>query len=200
MESVGQLIRRLRLKKGEPLRTVAAFLDIDPAVLSKIETGHRRVTRKQVERLAGYFGAEKKEMLVAWLSDRIVSEIGGESYTREALKVAEEKLHYSDISQVTLSKIQKAVNKELKKYPQVSKAWIFGSYARDEKNYLSDIDLIIDVPGKKDFSLFDLFQIQHDLENFLGKKVDIVIKGALKPVAWQTAQNDLKLIYARKDI
>jgi len=200
MESVGQLIRRLRLKKGEPLRTVAAFLDIDPAVLSKIETGHRRVTRKQVERLAGYFDAEKKEMLVAWLSDRIVSEIVGESYTGEALKVAEEKLHYSDISQVTLSKIQKAVNKELKKYPQVSKAWIFGSYARDEKNYLSDIDLIIDVPGRKDFSLFDLFQIQHDLENFLGKKVDIVIKGALKPVAWQTAQNDLKLIYARKDI
>ncbi len=200
MESVGQLIRRLRLKKGEPLRTVAAFLDIDPAVLSKIETGHRRVTRKQVERLAGYFGAEKKEMLVAWLSDRIVSEIVGESYTGEALKVAEEKLHYSDISQVTLSKIQKAVNKELKKYPQVSKAWIFGSYARDEKNYLSDIDLIIDVPARKDFSLFDLFQIQHDLENFLGKKVDIVIKGALKPVAWQTAQNDLKLIYARKDI
>ena len=37
MKTAGQIIRDLRLIKGFPLRKVAAFLDIDQAVLSKIE-------------------------------------------------------------------------------------------------------------------------------------------------------------------
>lgn len=94
MESIGELIRRLRKEKGEPLRKVAAYLDIDQAVLSKIETGQRKATKEQVVKLAKYFGADKKEMLVGYLSDRIVSEIEGERLAKEALKVAEEKIKY----------------------------------------------------------------------------------------------------------
>lgn len=94
MESIGELLRRLRKEKGEPLRKVAAYLDVDQAVLSKIETGQRKATKEQVEKLAKYFGADKKEMLVSYLSDRIVYEIEGESLANEALKVAEEKINY----------------------------------------------------------------------------------------------------------
>ena len=45
MESLGDIIRKLRESKELPLRTVAAFLDIDQAILSKIERGHRKPTR-----------------------------------------------------------------------------------------------------------------------------------------------------------
>ncbi|MFH1319138.1 MAG: helix-turn-helix transcriptional regulator [Bacteroidota bacterium] len=94
MESIGEIIRRLREKKGEPLRKVAAYLDVDQAVLSKVERGQRKVTKEHVEKLAKYFGADKKEMLVAYLSDRILYEIEGEKLAKEALKVAEEKIEY----------------------------------------------------------------------------------------------------------
>jgi len=95
MESIGELIRKLRGEKGEPLRKVAAYLDIDQAVLSKIERGQRKATKEQVEKLAKYFGADKKEMLVSWLSDRILYEVQDEKLANEALKVAEEKIKYN---------------------------------------------------------------------------------------------------------
>ena len=98
MESIGEIIRRLRKEKGEPLRKVAAYLDIDQAVLSKIERGQRKATKKQVEKLAKYFEANKKEMLVAYLSDRILYAIEDEEFAEEALKVAEEQVAYEKFS------------------------------------------------------------------------------------------------------
>jgi len=54
MRNLGETIRELREDKELPLRTVAAFLDIDQAILSKIERGQRKPTREQVLTLAGY--------------------------------------------------------------------------------------------------------------------------------------------------
>lgn len=41
MESLGETIRKRREDKELPLRTVAAYLDIDQAILSKIERVQR---------------------------------------------------------------------------------------------------------------------------------------------------------------
>ncbi len=94
MKETGNLIRSLRGKKGYPLRRVAAFLDIDQAVLSKIERGHRKLTKEQVLKLADFFNYNEKEMLITYLSDRIIFEIGNEEFAKEALKVAESKIDY----------------------------------------------------------------------------------------------------------
>jgi transcriptional regulator with XRE-family HTH domain len=94
MQSIGELIRTLREKEGYPLRKVAAFLDIDQAVLSKIERGQRKLTKEQVIKLADFFNYSEKEMLVTFFSDQIIYEIGNEDYAKEALKVAEEKIEY----------------------------------------------------------------------------------------------------------
>lgn len=195
MENIGQLIRRLREEKGEPLRKVAAFLDIDQAILSKIERGQRKSNKKQIEKLAKYFGADKKKMLVAWLSDKILYEIIDEELGEEALKAAEEKIRYLRMPKLSMTILKNAVAKELRKYPVIEQAWLFGSFARGEENYKSDVDLMIDVPGKNSFSMFDAFQIQEDLQNIFKRKFDIVMAGELKPFAWETAKNDLKLIY-----
>ncbi len=195
MENIGQLIRRLREEKGEPLRKVAAYLDIDQAILSKIERGHRKSNKRQIEKLAKYFGADKKEMLVAWLSDKILYEIIDEELGEEALKVAEEKIRYLRMPKLNMARLKNAIATELKKYPVIEQAWLFGSFARGEENYKSDVDLMIDVPDKNNFSMFDAFQIQEDLQNIFKRKFDIVMTGALKPFAWETAKNDLKLIY-----
>ena len=51
---------------------------------------------------------------------------------------------------------------------------LFGSYSRGTANASSDIDLFLDV--EEGFSLFDLAEVQMDLESKLGKKVDLVTK------------------------
>lgn len=92
MDSLGSTIKQLREKQELPLRTVAAFLDIDQAVLSKIEHGHRKATREQVLQLAKYFKADENELLVAWLSDKLAFEIQDEHLAKQALKAAEKKV------------------------------------------------------------------------------------------------------------
>ena len=92
MDSLGNRIKQLREKLELPLRTVAAYLDIDQAVLSKIEHGHRKATRKQVLLLAKYFKANEDELIVAWLSDKLANEVQDEILAKQALKAAEKKV------------------------------------------------------------------------------------------------------------
>ena len=94
MESLGDIIRQLREDKQLPLRTVAAFLDIDQAILSKMERGQRKPSREQVVKLAGYFKVKENDLLVAWLSDKLVYEVEDEDMALKALQVAEEKVKY----------------------------------------------------------------------------------------------------------
>ncbi len=94
MDSFGETIRKLREEKELPLRTVAAFLDIDQAILSKIERGQRKSTREQVVKLAGYFKVKENDLLIAWLSDKVVYELEDEDMALKALQVAEEKVKY----------------------------------------------------------------------------------------------------------
>ena len=94
MYSLGDTIRKLREDKELPLRTVAAFLDIDQAILSKIERGQRKPTREIVVKLAEYFKVKENDLLVAWLSDKLVYEVEDEDMALKALQVAEERVKY----------------------------------------------------------------------------------------------------------
>jgi transcriptional regulator with XRE-family HTH domain len=95
MKSIGNTLRELRENKLLPLRVVAAFLDIDPAIMSRIERGQRNASREQVVKLAEYFNVDENELLVAWLSDKVVYELAYEQNAIEALKVAEDKIKYN---------------------------------------------------------------------------------------------------------
>lgn len=101
MDNFGETIRKLRIEKELPLRTVAAHLDIGQAILSKIERGQRKATRKQVVKLAKYFKVKESDLLVSWLSDRLVYELADEELALDALKVAEEKIGYLTQPKIT---------------------------------------------------------------------------------------------------
>ncbi len=94
MNSFGEKIRELRDEKGTPLRIVAFHLGVDQAVLSKIENGKRKATKKQVELISDYFNVPIKELLIDWISDKIIYDIKDEEFGAEALKVAEQKVNY----------------------------------------------------------------------------------------------------------
>lgn len=78
--------------KGLLLRQVAALLNIDTAILSKIERGERKAKKEQILQLADILDIDREDLIVHFLSDKILSEIKGEQLAEKALQVAERKL------------------------------------------------------------------------------------------------------------
>ena len=62
MKSLGNTLRELKEKRQLPLRVGAAFLDIDPAIMSRIERGERKASREQIIKLAGYFNVDQNKL------------------------------------------------------------------------------------------------------------------------------------------
>ena len=62
---------------------------------------------------------------------------------------------------------------------EIKKAGIFGSTANGSANAQSDIDLLVELG--KEINLLDFISIKYELEDLLGKKVDLVEYQALKP-------------------
>lgn len=94
MKNIGQTLRELRESKGLLLREVGAELSIDPTLLSKIERNDRMPTKEQVSALSEFYQDKKNEVLIAWLSDKLVYEIQDEDLALAAMKVAEQKIEY----------------------------------------------------------------------------------------------------------
>lgn len=92
MKEFGAIIRELREKKGLLLRQVAAELDIDTALLSKVERGERSIKKEQVIRIAEIIGAEKYNLLVLWLSAKINGVLKNQDYAQEALLMSLKKI------------------------------------------------------------------------------------------------------------
>jgi len=63
----------------------------------------------------------------------------------------------------------------------IVRAGIFGSYARGEQKKKSDIDVLVKIKDKK-MSLIGFIHIKHELEDALGRKVDMVEYAAIKPL------------------
>jgi len=75
--------------------------------------------------------------------------------------------------------------------PRIRHAWLFGSFARNDSHYNSDVDVMIEMKTDKPYTLFDLFDIQHRLEKLLSRKVDVVEKDFIKPAAWTSAKQNM---------
>lgn len=92
MNSFGNIIRNAREEKGLFLRQVAAELDIDQAIISKFERSERKPTKEQVLKFAKFYKLNKDELLVAWLSDKVIEDLQGENLADKVLKAAEDKI------------------------------------------------------------------------------------------------------------
>jgi predicted nucleotidyltransferase len=195
MEKLGEIIRKLRVDRNLPLRTVAAYLDIDQAILSKIERGQRKPGRELVSKLAVYFEVNKNELLVAWLSDKLVYEVADEELALQALQVAEEKILYATKPDPVKNNIIPSIKKFLEKDGRVSAAWLYGSFARGEENLNSDVDIIVELNNRRNYSMFDLLDLSFLLGGKINRKVDLVEKGQLKDFAKQASALDLIKIY-----
>ena len=78
----------------------------------------------------------------------------------------------------------------------VLKAWLFGSYARGEETPLSDVDLLVQYDDGG-VSLLKHASIMCELEDILGRPVDLVEEGTLRPRISESVNQDRRLIYER---
>jgi hypothetical protein len=81
----------------------------------------------------------------------------------------------------------------------VLKAWLFGSYARGEQREDSDVDVLVKFDRSMPIGLFAYVRMHRELEEKLGRKVDLVEEGTLRPAVQKTANRDLKVIYERNN-
>ena len=79
----------------------------------------------------------------------------------------------------------------------ITKAWVFGSFARGEETPESDLDLLVDYDKDVQISLLDIVRNKLDLETITHREVDLITNGSLKPFAVESANRDKYLIYER---
>ena len=91
----GKKIKELREKQGLLQRQLAAVLEIDTPMFSKIERGDRKAKREQVICLAQQLKVDETELLALWLADKIVDAIGDKErkeLKHRAIKIAEKEI------------------------------------------------------------------------------------------------------------
>jgi predicted nucleotidyltransferase len=78
----------------------------------------------------------------------------------------------------------------------IKKAYLFGSYSRDEADENSDIDILVELDHTEPIGM-KFFSFQHELEQILNKKVDLVSYEGLSKHVKPFVDKDKVLIYER---
>ena len=81
---------------------------------------------------------------------------------------------------IEIKKILKKNNDYLEKTFFVKELGVFGSFITGKQSTKSDIDILVTFEkGHKDF--FNYMRLKNCMESILGRKVDLVMKEAIKP-------------------
>ncbi|WP_297515334.1 helix-turn-helix domain-containing protein [Flavobacterium sp.] len=96
MDTVGYKIRESRKSKGLLLRQLSASLDMDVAILSKIERGERTPTKQQLIKIAKSLAIDEKELINTLLAESILNELSSNENPIEVLKIVQKELKKSN--------------------------------------------------------------------------------------------------------
>ena len=170
---------------------------IDVSILSKMERGERQLNKAMIIKLADLYKVNPDDLMIQFLGEKVMCNLKDEDFAIEALKVAEKSIQYGKFSSYAPDEIAPKCKTVLQEENRIEKAWIFGSYARQDQKPGSDLDIMIKIKGGEKFSLFDFAEIQFQLEEVLGLQVDIVEEDALSPFVQETVVTERILIYDR---
>ncbi len=95
VKTMKTLLKNAREQKGLKTREVAQLLGIDQALISKFENGTRKPTKDQVSKLASLLEIDFETLMVMWLKERILYEIGYDDLALKAMTLAEEHIRYN---------------------------------------------------------------------------------------------------------
>lgn len=86
-----EAIRKMRHERKEPLRIVAAAIEIDSTLLSKLEHGERFPTEAQISRFAKFFNVPEGELKGRVIADKITSEYKDDEASLHAADILRER-------------------------------------------------------------------------------------------------------------
>ncbi len=72
---------------------------------------------------------------------------------------------------------------------------IFGSFANGKNSHDSDVDILVRFSENEKITLFDLVDIEDELQSIFGRKVDLVTANSLSPYIRDKILNSVKVIY-----
>ncbi|MFM9825955.1 Fic family protein [Flavobacterium sp.] len=101
------LLKNAREQKGLKTREVAQILEIDQALISKFENGSRKPTKDQVIKLASLLEIDFETLMIAWLKEKILYEIGQDEFALKAINMVREELNNKYVT------VKKSLSKNL---------------------------------------------------------------------------------------
>lgn len=108
------LLKNAREQKGLKTREVAQILGIDQALISKFESGTRKPTKDQISKLAQLLEIDYETLMIAWLKEKILYEIGDDEFALKALILAEQEIKYNKtVSKLKISNTLEKLLKEI---------------------------------------------------------------------------------------
>ncbi|MBW2975437.1 nucleotidyltransferase family protein [Candidatus Woesearchaeota archaeon] len=91
-----------------------------------------------------------------------------------------------------MDKLRKTIVMNLRK-EGAKKIALFGSYARNQQNPKSDVDVLVEFKRIKSF--LDLVRIERELSKKAGIKVDLLTEKAISPLIRENIKKEMKVIY-----
>ncbi len=198
-ESFGEYIRRLRQNNNLSLRIVGSEINIDQSTLSKIERNEKLAPQYIIKPLSKLYNEEYRLFQTRYLSEKIYQEIKEFDYAFEAIEITKKRLRLEKKGTRSNNKRTLLIEK-LKSYlanSPIQKAWLFGSFARDEAKFDSDIDLLIQLKKSAKIDLLDFIGITYELEDLLQRNVDVVQHGTLSKNIQEIVNDEKVLIYEK---
>ena len=200
-ETFGELLKKARVDKGKTLREVAGDIKFDQSLLSKIERNKFEAPAKIIKPLSKSLDLDYKVLQTKYLSEKLYKELKDMDYSFEALEVSIKRIEQEKSGTTQELKRQNLINnikKYLKKVP-IEKAWLFGSFARNDESLDSDIDLLIRFSKTHKIDLFEYVGIRQDLEDITGRQIDLVEVGQELDIVKSVIHLEKQLIYERKE-
>lgn len=88
MKKLGQELRRIRESKNIFLRQIASVLEMDTAMMSKIERGERNLQREQVIKIASFYKISEEKLLTLWVHDKVLNVVENEPFALKGMQKA----------------------------------------------------------------------------------------------------------------
>ncbi len=93
---LGQKIKELRESKGLLQRHIAAELNVDSALISKIESSDKPLSKLHLKSLSKILDITESELKNYWLADKILQVINNEPKALDALLLVFKKLNMNE--------------------------------------------------------------------------------------------------------
>lgn len=108
------LLKNAREQKNLKTRELSQLMQIDQALISKFENGTRKPTKEQILKLAQILEIDQDTLMIAWLKEKILYEIGSDDLTMRAMDLVREEIENSyAIQKRTISKNLQAILDEI---------------------------------------------------------------------------------------